>query len=323
MQRCPPKWSRKSARVLDLEGKAGQSLVHRDSPPKPVSLLSDHHQPPPGLVAQLSTQGLIRHDVTFEVLYGGRTNHVWKVLSGNSDAVLKLFSTGFQNPLFRNDARLESECLRTLNSFGFVPNLRATGSFGDDSWVYYDHAPGVPWQDDVSGVAHLLGRLHQIPVNLDLPNGRNGSADLEQHACQILADCHAEERRSLLAKKPQAQVPPLSARCLIHGDPVAGNILQSKNGLTLIDWQCPAFGDPCEDLAIFLSPAMQQLYRGAPLSEAEETLFLKAYDQPDITERYLSLRPWFAWRMAAYCLWRAENGAADYAIGYELEVEAL
>lgn len=257
------------------------------------------------------------------MLYGGRTNRVWKVHSGKNDAVLKLYCAQFQNPLFRNDARLEAECLRALNSSGFVPNLRATGSFGDDSWVYYDHAPGTPWTAGAERVALLLRKLHQTPVNLDLPNGCNGSNDLDQHAHRILTACQSEQQKILLAKRPKGHIPPLPDPCLIHGDPVAGNILQSPGGLTLIDWQCPALGDPCEDLAIFLSPAMQQLYRGIPLSEAEVTQFLAAYDRPDITERYLSLRPWFAWRMAAYCLWRIENGAPDYATGYELEVAGL
>ncbi|WP_241484068.1 aminoglycoside phosphotransferase family protein [Ruegeria sp. ANG-R] len=298
-------------------------MANRDSPPNPVYPLSDRNQPPPGLVALLRTRELIDPAVNFEVLYGGRTNRVWKVLSGKNDAVLKLYCASFQNPLFRNDARLEAECLRALNSSGFVPNLRATGSFGNDSWVYYDHAPGAPWRDGVECVALLLRKLHQIPVDLDLPDGCNGSDDLDRHARQILASCQSQEQKSLLAMQPQGHIPPLSDQCLIHGDPVAGNILQSPDGLTLIDWQCPALGDPCEDLAMFLSPAMQQLYRGAPLSEADMAQFLAAYDCPKVTERYLTLRPWFAWRMAAYCLWRIENGSPDYAPGYELEVAAL
>ncbi len=298
-------------------------MANRDSPLELVHPLSDPTQPPSDLVAQLSTRGLIDPDVSFEVLYGGRTNQVWKVLSGDSGAVLKLYRAPFQNPLFRNDARLEADCLRALSGTGFVPNLRATGSFGVASWVYYDHAPGTPWRDGVERVAHLLRRLHQLGVRPDVPDGCNGSDDLDQHALRILATCQSDESDRLLALRPQGQVAPCSTPCLIHGDPVAGNILQAPDGLTLIDWQCPALGDPCEDLAMFLSPAMQRLYRGAPLSEAEVARFLTAYDRANVTDRYLSLRPWYAWRMAAYCLWRAENGAPDYAAGYDLEIAAL
>jgi len=42
-----------------------------------------------------------------------------------------------------------------------------------------------------------------------------------------------------------------------------------------------------------------------------------------IVDRYMALKPWFAWRMAAYCLWRVENGAAAYQKGLELELEVL
>ncbi len=271
----------------------------------------------------MHARGLIHPDASFEALYGGRTNRVWKVLSGDDGSVLKLYSTQFQNPLFRNDARLEAECLRALKSTGFVPKLKATGSFENESWVNYDHAPGTTWRTGIEDVAHLLRSLHQLPIRLSLPKGCNGSDDLKEHAHRILTGCRSEKQKVLLAKKPRAHVLPLPEPSLIHGDPVAGNILQSADSLTLIDWQCPAIGDPCEDLAMFLSPAMQQLYRGTPLSEAEVAQFLVAYDQPDVTRRYQTLQPWYAWRMAAYCLWRVENGAPDYAKGFELEIAAL
>ncbi|WP_424831691.1 phosphotransferase [Ruegeria sp.] len=285
--------------------------------------LTDLPLPPPGLVKQLADGGLTKPKARFDTLYGGRTNQVWKVQDGRSDAVLKLYRSGLRNPLFRNDAELEAACLNALQSTGFVPNLRATGSFGRDRWVFYDHAPGKPWQRGVEPVAHLLRELHDQPVTLTLPEGCNGSDDLARHGAQILAGCRSEQRSALANLQPQHAVSPLPRRYLVHGDPVPGNILVSDTGLTLIDWQCPVFGDPCEDLAMFLSPAMQQLYRAAPLSSDEEAKFLSAYGNPTITARYRALRPWYAWRMAAYCLWRAENGATDYQTGFELEIKAL
>ena len=59
-----------------------------------------------------------------------------------------------------------------------------------------------------------------------------------------------------------AEVAPVGHPCLIHGDTVPNNFIQSVDALVLIDWQCPALGDPVLDLAIFLSPAMQQIARG-------------------------------------------------------------
>ena len=40
--------------------------------------------------------------------------------------------------------------------------------------------------------------------------------------------------------------------------------------MRLIDWQCPALGDPAEDIACFLSPAMQVIYGAGPLDAARE-----------------------------------------------------
>lgn len=282
--------------------------------------LSIPNAPPPGLAEQLVQHGLIAKDARFETLYGGRTNQVWKVLDAEADRVLKLYQSSLKNPLFRNDARLEAVCLEAFAQTGFVPRLRASGSYGVDRWVFYDHAAGSPWRRGTAQVAALLHRLHSQAIGVDLPEGCNGSADIARHGDLILRDCHSDRRLVLNGKKPRSAVPPTSETCLIHGDPVAGNILVARDGLTLIDWQCPARGDPCEDLALFLSPAMQILYRGAPLSPEEETAFLSAYKEPRVVERYLELRPWYAWRMAAYCLWRVENGAPAYREGIELEL---
>jgi aminoglycoside phosphotransferase (APT) family kinase protein len=275
------------------------------------------------LVDDLRDRGLVAGDTRFQTLYGGRTNQVWKVLEENGGKVLKLYRAGLRNPLFRNDAQLEAQCLTALEPTGFVPRLRAAGQHEHGRWVFYDHAPGTPWREGVVNVGKLLRTLHALDLPVQAPRGCNGSADLARHGQRILDVCGSPTRRRLEQLKPDEQVPPTTNTCLIHGDPVAGNILAAPSGLTLIDWQCPAQGDPCEDLALFLSPAMQHLYRGAALSPAEERQFLSAYDHRETVERYKSLRRWYAWRMAAYCLWRIQNGAADYAEGLELELESL
>lgn len=116
---------------------------------------------------------------------------------------------------------------------------------------------------------------------------------------------------------------PASKLRLVHGDPVPGNIVVSNRRIILIDWQCPVLGDPAEDLAIFLSPAMQFLYRGSPLADAERQVFLHAYPDRATVARFLALEPWFHWRMAAYCLWQAGRGRSEYARAFELERKAL
>lgn len=285
--------------------------------------LSDPITPPLDLVDDLRDQGLVAADAQFQTLYGGRTNQVWKVLEENGGMVLKLYRAGPRNPLFRNDAGLETQCLTALEPTGFVPRLRAAGQHEHGQWVFYDHAPGSPWRKGAAEVGKLLRKLHTLGLPVQAPKGCNGSEDLARHGQSILDGCISKTRLRLEKLRPEEQVPATASTCLIHGDPVAGNILAAPSGLTLIDWQCPAQGDPCEDLALFLSPAMQHLYRGAALTQAEERQFLSAYGHTDTVGRYQTLRRWYAWRMAAYCLWRIENGAGDYAEGLELELAAL
>nr|WP_237212618.1 phosphotransferase [Ruegeria lacuscaerulensis] len=285
--------------------------------------MPDPTTPPPDLVDELGDRGLVDSGAQFQTLYGGRTNQVWKVLGGGGGKVLKLYRTALRNPLFRNDAELEARCLMALENTGFVPRLRATGRHENGRWVFYDHAPGSPWQEDPARVAQLLQKLHTLDLSVEVPAGCNGSEDLARHGQSILDECKSEIRHRLERLRPKEQVASAARTCLIHGDPVAGNILVAPSGLTLIDWQCPAQGDPSEDLALFLSPAMQHLYRGAPLNTSEENQFLFAYGDIDTVERYKNLRRWYAWRMAAYCLWRVEKGAPDYSVGLDLEIAAL
>lgn len=248
---------------------------------------------------------------------GGRSNHVWRA----GELAVKLYETGGENPLFANDPDLERNSLAAMSGTGMVPHVVDYGDFEGRGWLAYDHITGTPWTKDAAHVAQLLGRLHDQPAWPGLQAGRNGSADLTAQAEGILSRCR--EGAALAALAPSGQVPPLPRRQVIHGDPVPGNLLAHDGTLTLIDWQCPQLGDPSEDLNLFLSPAMQYLYRGAVLSRAEEDDFLAAYPDPRVVGRTLALRPWFHWRMAAYCLWKAEQGGAQDRAAMALEVAAL
>ncbi len=254
-------------------------------------------------------------------LQGGRSNRVWRA----GDRVLKLYQPRGGNPLFANDPHRENAALLALAGTGMVPQLLASGRFEGRAWLIYGHITGAPWRQDSGHVAQLLGRLHDQPGFEELPEGMNGSAALEWQGKAILDQLStaSEPVAQIRGLRPIGQVPPLSQLSLIHGDPVPGNLVAHDGTLTLIDWQCPQLGDPSEDLALFLSPAMQVLYRGEVLSIGEEEAFLAAYPDPGVVGRYLSLKPWYHWRMAAYCLWRSQAGAAQDRRALELELQAL
>jgi len=232
-------------------------------------------------------------------LPGGRTNRLWRV----GRTVIKAYDPAAASPLFPNDPAAEARALALLGPLGLSPDLIGAG----DGWLAYAHIDGQVWQADPAPVARMLARLHRQRHTGFRPVA-SGSAALLSQAQAIAAACS-----SSLPPAPQDPgVPPVSRPCLIHADAVAGNLIDGPDGITLIDWQCPASGDPTEDLATFLSPAMQWLYRGRVLSAQETDAFLAAYPDPDVTARYLRLQPLYRWRMTAHCRWKAERGAADY-----------
>lgn len=269
--------------------------------------MPDPAPPPADLRTQLEAACSDMRGAAWTSLRGGRTNRLWRV----GGLVVKLFVPDAQSLLFPNDPLAEAAALRLAAPHGLAPGLRLTGP----GWLAYDYCDGQPWQaDNPAPVAAVLGAVHALP-KAPFRHLASGSAALLQQARAIAAQC----KGSLPAAPADPGVPAAAAR-LIHGDAVAGNILVSGQKLTLIDWQCPAIGDPAEDLAAFVSPAMQWLYRGAMLSRAQEAAFLAAYPDPEIAERFQLLKPLFRWRMAAHCLWRAERGDAGYAQAMALEL---
>lgn len=243
-------------------------------------------------------------------LQGGRVNAVWRV----GDVVIKQFRPNGDSPLFPNDPLAEAAALTLLSPYGLAPKLLGKGH----GWLAYQYCPGTPWQGDTGIVAAAAARLHQTPVPANaFRHAPNGSTPLLAQAKSIAAQC----QQTLLPPPHDPNLGP-GPESLVHGDLVPGNLIVHYGKITLIDWQCPAIGDPAEDIATFLSPAMQLLYRGAPLNAAEISAF-RAACSPQTIQRYDSLAAIYHWRMAAHCLWKAENSAADYGQAMQLELDAL
>tara|TARA_R110002096_G_scaffold329093_2_gene523223 strand:+ start:4522 stop:5361 length:840 start_codon:yes stop_codon:yes gene_type:complete len=247
---------------------------------------------------------------TWQPLPGGRINQLWRV----GDTVVKRYSPAGASPLFPNDQEAEAHALRHLHPAGFAPELLADAP----GWIAYRYVhvhktPAPPVQ-----IAQVLARLHSLPVpDIAWRRLNSGNVALRAQGLGIARQCNG----ALPALPLTADLPPAKP-CMIHGDAVPGNIIASRRGVTLIDWQCPALGDPCEDIAAWLSPAMQWLYTGRPLPAGDAAAFLGAFPAATI-RRYRTLAPLFHWRMAAHCLWRAERGAADYREALALELAAL
>jgi aminoglycoside phosphotransferase (APT) family kinase protein len=185
-------------------------------------------------------------------------------------------------------------------------------------WLVYHYCPGAAWQQGPENPGNTLERLHKVPAPQQVfRKTPNGSAQLLHHAKTIAALCSAP-----LPPVPNDPNIAPGPACLIHGDAVPGNFILHQGRTTLIDWQCPAIGDPTEDIATFLSPAMQWLYRGAPLTPQEIETFRAAFPAEKLI-RHDRLAEIYHWRMAAHCLWKSERNEPDYAQALELELAAL
>lgn len=283
--------------------------------------------PCPQLVSHIS-KVLGQEPTAWQQLQGGQTNSIWKIGTTAGDRVIKIFARGGGNPLFPNSAQDEAAMLRHLSPQGLAPQLHFVTSFDDRSIVIYDHVSGESWHRDVAVAARALAMLHAQPAPTNLRHLPGGSERLTAQTAYLLALLPADIAEELQTLRPSNYVGEADFGVLLHGDPVPGNLIVGSNiagssHIKFIDWQCPAIGDPVEDLALFLSPAMQFVYRGTVLSTKERAAFLAAYGSEPIAQRVQALAPWYHWRMAAYCAWKLTQGQAIYRQGLVLEREAL
>ncbi|MDU8929617.1 aminoglycoside phosphotransferase family protein [Alisedimentitalea sp. MJ-SS2] len=192
-----------------------------------------------------------------------------------NDLEIKLFSPTPDNPLFSNDPAAEARLLNHLTGTGLAPRLHETLATPLGSVVLYTHVAGSSWRSYPAPVGRVLARLHRHPAPPDLDLAPYDSRALLAQGLDILdrrPNISVTERLRNLT--PSSATAPSRIAALLHGDVVPGNVIQSPIGdITLIDWQCPAVGAPVHDLAIFLSPAMQHVYRDTPLSQAEAVPF--------------------------------------------------
>lgn len=286
--------------------------------------------PPASLVHELAAAALLPKTANWRSLCGGRTNQVWLVRNEASEHVVKLYSPAAETPLFANDPQSEALVLRALASTGLSPRALYCGTLSAGPVLIYEHQKGKPWCSDPQPVALALKMLHDLPVAPELarlPLAPDGSAELVAQTMAMLEQIPPALSDPITALRPKVQVPSSGHRVLLHGDPVPGNLIctTDKSLPVLVDWQCPALGDPVMDLALFLSPAMQHVGRARSLSDQERDRFLISYDNPAVKDRLNAMQPFLHWRMAAYCLWKITRPLPDpaYAHALELELAAL
>lgn len=266
---------------------------------------------------------VVPSDAQWVPLEGGRSNPIWRIDSDKSASlVCKLFLPNTATPLFANEGVREAIALSALRGNQIAPDLVAFKDSAIGESLVYKHIPGRQWHAGVTNVALLMTRLHHFAIPEGLPTMNVTPASLIADGFAMLGEASAR-----LPAPPVVSECPAQGQVFLHGDVVPGNILEVEDGLRLIDWQCPAAGDPSADLAVFLSPAMQWIYGGRILSADETDTFLNTYARAsknaEAVERYKILAPLYHWRMAAYCCWKADRGDKDYAYAMTLELAGL
>lgn len=261
-------------------------------------------------------------------LRGGYWNKVMRIDTASGRFVLKRYVEVLPNSLFPNMPDQEAAALGRLRGCEVAPE--PVGFWPEDGILVYGYVEGEPWSDDVAAVADLLRRKEAVsPAGFRTvpwqPEGILAEGD------RLMARCHDDPLAGMLRARRPAPTPvgPPARLSLTHTDIGAGNLIGRGNGLRLIDWQCPAEGDLAEDVYSFLSPAFQLLNERQPLAPGMIDAFFAALDMPGMRDRYLRLRPCYAYRMAAYCCLRYQGAGADgalhdrYHAAVTAEIEAL
>lgn len=247
----------------------------------------------------LSSQGLVDEQTHFQMLQGGYLNSVWRIDTAEKSLVAKEFKPPMMSTLFPNLPQDEVNALQRLEGLNVAPDL--VGFWPEVSLVVYGYVEGDMWKEDTESVAKLLLRkeeadpagFRKVPLQF---KAILAEGDALFSRCQYIPS---------IGPPPIVEVPRVEKVSLIHTD-IGVNLVGAGSDLRLIDWQCPAAGDNCEDIYSFLSPAFQILAKCDPLSNKQVDDFWQTLSRPDLAQRYALLRPAYSWRFAGYCAWRAE-----------------
>jgi aminoglycoside phosphotransferase (APT) family kinase protein len=306
------------------------------------------------LFGVLQAHGLLPAELaqafSFELLTGGFWNRVYRLRSKENTAidwVVKQFVQVPVNPMFPILPTAEHAALQFLQEQECAPQpiaFIADSPIG--SLLVYEYIKGSSWNGDLQAAATLLARVQRIPINTFATNAfrklPTEAFNLLQHADEMLQvnpSALSESLRELRPTVSMQTLAPSHRAVLVHTDCGPGNMVSGRDGLRLIDWQCPGLGDGLQDVITFLSPAMQVLYGYPVLTLAQEQEFLDAYfaalgehprDSKETGARLHGVRSSHHYRFAAYCAMRTQDTATSdektsrlYGVALQAEIQVL
>nr|WP_252731092.1 aminoglycoside phosphotransferase family protein [Pacificibacter marinus] len=249
----------------------------------------------------------------WRALLGGRSNRLFCGAFPNGKLVFKFFDNTRSNTLFPNRVRDEQNALLALTNIGIASTFRGWAETDFGVCIVYDFVDGTIPQQTSMQTMWALSRLHSCDVAQDFRHISSDPSDIQAQGISFLDHDLSPRAARLRSNVPEVPNAPDVASCFLHGDPTPANSVITPDGLTFLDWQCPAFGDPVHDLAIALSPAMHVVDGAEPLNGTQIDRLLAAYADETVTDRYRALAPLYHWRMACYCQWKARLGEVAFA----------
>ncbi|MDJ0858894.1 MAG: aminoglycoside phosphotransferase family protein [Dinoroseobacter sp.] len=256
-------------------------------------------------------------------LTGGRTSSVFLAKPPDRlvSVVVKISQIGEHTPLFDNRPLDEWRILTELSPSGLAPMPVGRLSLANGQHLLgYQFFQGSMGARTPNALATLLKKIHTHDVRFALPSRPTAPENLMAQADSLGASGLPSQIAKL--RPSVSQAPPLTELTLVHRDPIASNIVSDACDVPLlIDWQCPARGDPLEDIAHATSPAMAHVY-GSPRPFSSYEVLIH-YGSNKLMERALHLLPIYRWRMVCYCAWQVIRGNQIYQKGMEMEAEAL
>ena len=268
----------------------------------------------------LLAQGLISNDTQWYPQVGGRTNKVWRLV-GDKDLICKLYADTKNNPLFKNTPKVEYNCLMWLEGSGIAPKPYKFLETPIGKILLYYYIDGKIWSKNVSAVADLLNHVRNHKPLKELRVLISSPSQVKESCFEIISRLKSSHKNDLIYMCPDVSISNIEP-VLLHTDVVPGNLILGDEGLRLIDWQCPAIGDPIVDIVMFLSPGMHKIYGLGKLSVKDHEAFLMNLS-PKLRNRYNILGPLYHWRLAAYCYWKAEQGFVEYEKAAIAEIDLL
>jgi thiamine kinase-like enzyme len=239
---------------------------------------------------ELRRKGQVR---SFGERLGGLTNQNYKVYVGGRAHVLRLPGRGTGRFINRSTERANQEAAAKA---GFTPcSLYFNGRTGVKITPYLAEArtldpASAREPEKIERVAALLARFHSSSIrfvnDFDVFKLANIYERVARSRFARFFDNYNRVRGRILAlERPLAGIAGAKVAC--HNDLVPENMLETAEGLTLIDWEYSGMNDPAWDLASF------SLESG--FDEAQDKRFLESYSRG-------SVQPRMRLRVAAYRL---------------------